>query len=125
MQKNDLHQNTSFLSLKNVLGFDIISMKKRGMVQMNKMQGKSILSFSVYAVLIVLLVVTMVLTLGSAFSADFARNLERFMIRDLGWFDFDLFTMGQYAMVGLTILTVGLLVLGDELQIRRARKVRR
>jgi len=92
---------------------------------MNKMQGKSILSFSVYAVLIVLLVVTMVLTLGSAFSADFARNLERFMIRDLGWFDFDLFTMGQYAMVGLTILTVGLLVLGDELQIRRARKVRR
>ena len=92
------------------------------------MQGKSwkkSLPIVLYSLVLVVLAAAIVVTLGAAFSADFARSLEHFIVYDLGGVDFDLFVMGQYAIVILAIVAVGLLVLGDELSGRKAQKLRR
>ena len=81
--------------------------------------NKKIVESVVYGGLALIMVIFAIYGLGVALSLDFALNLERSIVRDLGLAEFDLLTIAQLGLVVSAAILIGILVYQDEKSFRK------
>jgi hypothetical protein len=81
--------------------------------------NKKILELGLYGVLGLAMLIFAIFGLGIALNLDFAVNLERSIVRDLGLIEFDLLLVSQIGLVVATSILIAILVYLDEKVIRK------